>query len=39
MPRQGTWRFNPNSGGKPIPELVRQRTEARLRRYAEEHHT
>jgi len=37
-PRQGTWRFNPNSGGKPVPQPVRQRTEARLRRYAEEHH-
>ena len=36
--RRGNWVFNPNAGGKPIPELVRRRTEARLRRYAEEHY-
>jgi hypothetical protein len=35
--RRGNWVFNPNSGGKPIPELVRRRTDARLRRYAEKH--
>jgi hypothetical protein len=36
MPR-GQWVFDPNSGGKKIPEAVRLRTEQRLRRYAEEH--
>lgn len=38
MPRQGTWAFTPNSRGKPVPQPVRQRTEARVRGYAEEHH-
>src|SRR5437773_7681872 len=37
MPRRGTWVFAPDSGGKPIPEPVKLRTEARLRRYAEQH--
>jgi len=37
MPRGGTWVFDPNSGGKPIPEVVRQRTTQRLERYAEQH--
>jgi len=36
--RRGNWVFNPNSGGKPIPELVQWRTDARLRRYAEKHY-
>ena len=30
------WVHDPNSGGVKIPEAVRSRTEARLRRYAEE---
>ena len=30
------WVFDPDSGGKKIPEAVRQRMEARLRRHAEE---
>jgi hypothetical protein len=38
MAERGNWVFNPNSGGKPIPELVRRRTDARLRRYAEKHY-
>ena len=29
--------FDPDHGGKKIPEAVQRRTEARLRRYAEEH--
>jgi len=33
--KRGNWVFNPNSGGKPIPELVQRRTDARLRSYAE----
>ena len=37
MPRRGSWVFDPGSGGRPIPEPVRLRTEARLRRYAEAH--
>ena len=36
MPR-GTWVFDPNSGGKKIPEAVKARSETRLRRYAETH--
>jgi hypothetical protein len=36
--RQGNWVFNPNSSGKPIPELVQRRTDARLRRDAEKHY-
>jgi hypothetical protein len=32
-----TWVFDPDSGGTPIPEPVRQRTEERLRRFAEQH--
>jgi hypothetical protein len=31
------WLFDPDSGGKKIPEAVQRRTEARLRRHAEEH--
>ena len=30
------WMLDPDSGGKKIPEWVRQRTEERLRRFAEE---
>ena len=37
MAKRGTWVFNPNSSRKQIPELVR-RTDARLRRYAEENY-
>jgi hypothetical protein len=29
--------FDPDRGGEPIPEPVKQRTEARLRGYAEQH--
>ena len=36
--KRGNWVFNPNSGGKPIPELVQRRTDARLRSYAEKHY-
>jgi hypothetical protein len=32
-----TWVWDPDSGGVKIPESVKRRTEARLRRYAEEH--
>ena len=38
MAKRGNWVFNPNSGGKPIPELVQRRTDARLRSYAENHY-
>ena len=38
MARRGNWVLNPNSGGRPIPELVQRRTDARLRRYAEKHY-
>ena len=31
------WVFDPGSGGKKIPEAVKHRTEARIRRFAEEH--
>ena len=31
------WGSDPDSGGVKIPETVRYRTEARIRRYAEEH--
>ena len=34
---QRTWVFDPDSGGKPISELVKRRTEERLRRYADQH--
>jgi len=37
LPR-GTWVFDPDSGGKKIPPHVQERTEARIRRYAEKHH-
>jgi len=33
-----TWVFDPDSGGKPITEAVKARTETRLRAYAEEHY-
>ena len=36
MPQRRHWVFSPNIGGVRIPELVKRRTEARLRRYAEE---
>jgi hypothetical protein len=36
MPRK-QWVFDPNSGGRPVPEAVRARTKQRLERYAEEH--
>lgn len=36
MPSGRRWVFDPDSGGVRIPEAVRQRTEQRLRRYAEE---
>jgi hypothetical protein len=32
-----TWVWSPDSGGVKIPEVVKRRTEARIRRYAEEH--
>ena len=31
------WVFDPDSGGTPIPDAVRRRTEQQLRRYAEQH--
>ena len=31
------WVFDPDSGGKKIPEAVKRRTEERTRKYAEEH--
>jgi hypothetical protein len=31
------WVFDPDSGGKKIPEVVKRRTEDRIRRYAEAH--
>ena len=37
MARQRQWAFSPNSGGAPIPEPVRRRTEARLAQYADEY--
>jgi hypothetical protein len=37
VPPRKTWVFAPDSGGVKIPEGVKVRTEARLRRYAEEH--
>ena len=36
MARGGRWVFDPDSGGKRIPEAVKLHTEQRLRRYAEE---
>lgn len=32
------WVFSPDSGGKKIPDTVKKRTEARIRRYAEENY-
>ena len=37
MPRRGTWVWSPDRGGLRIPEPVQRRTEARLRRCAEEY--
>ena len=37
MPRGGTWVYAPDSGGVAIKPTVKERTEARIRRYAEEH--
>lgn len=37
MASRGQWGFAPDSGGVRISDSVKQRTEARLRRYAEEH--
>jgi hypothetical protein len=37
MPARGGWVFDPDRGGARIPEAVQRRTEARLRRYAEQH--
>jgi hypothetical protein len=37
MARRRTWVWSPDRGGVRIPEPVQRRTEARLRRYAEEH--
>lgn len=34
---RGAWVLDSDSGGRPIPEPVKRRTEARLRRHAEEH--
>lgn len=34
---QKRWAFDPDSGGKRIPETVRRQTEQRIRRYAQEH--
>ena len=36
MAPRGQWVFDPNSGGRPIPEGVRRRTEERIRRHAEQ---
>ena len=35
---RGQWVFDPDSGGVKIKDAVKQRTEARIRRYAEEHY-
>ena len=37
MPSQRRWVFDPDSGGKLITEPVKQRTRARIERYAAEH--
>jgi len=37
VPPRGHWVFDPDRGGKRIPEAVQSRTEARIRRYAEQH--
>ena len=37
MAPRGQWVFAPDSGGVRIPDAVKHRTEARLRRHAEEH--
>ena len=36
MPR-GVWVHDPNAGGVKIPEVVKRRTEERIRHYAERH--
>src|SRR6266566_4777775 len=36
LPRRG-WVFAPDAGGKKIPDAVKERTEVRLRKYADEH--
>jgi hypothetical protein len=38
MPARGQWVFDPNFGGKTIPEPVKRRTEQRLRRFAEQNY-
>ncbi len=37
MSARGGWVFAPERGGRPIPDAVKRRVEARLRRTAEEH--
>lgn len=37
MARGRTWVFDPGSGGRPIPDPVKRRVEARLQRYAADH--
>lgn len=34
----GTWVYDPHSGGVKIPPAVRERTEQRVRNYAEKHY-
>jgi hypothetical protein len=38
MRRRGFWVINLNSSGRPIPDVVQRRTDARLRRSAEKHY-
>ncbi|HEY7065263.1 MAG TPA: hypothetical protein VII06_27550 [Chloroflexota bacterium] len=38
MARGRTWVFDPNHGGRPIPDAVKHRVEARIQRYAAEHY-
>ena len=37
MPGRGQWVFDPNSGGKKIPEPMRREIEKRIGKVAEEH--
>ncbi|MFN8484291.1 MAG: hypothetical protein U0768_14735 [Anaerolineae bacterium] len=37
MPSRRRWIFDPDSGGKPVPDAVKRRTEERIRRYAGAH--
>ena len=37
MPRRMQWVFDPDHGGKTIPDSVKRRTEQRILRYAEQH--